>query len=233
MAKKQENTPDRKPLFQDDFDEQSLQGLYRRMKKTAKARFNCARRLRLHHDFTVWSLTLFSSGLLIMSVGKEFGLPISVSEGSFLFIQFSLGLLILIISLLLNSSSTSDRAEKMHRCALEINELTHQILPACRLNEDFELYNKTQFRYSNILNSYENHIPLDFAMAKIDMNYHYGLSKMECFQIRCRYILKFWIHILLFIVLLTAFVVAFYPESKEENKQANKSEMATPRKLSD
>ena len=153
--------------FATDFEDQSLQTLYRKMKKTAKARFNAARRLSLHQTLLLWSTSLFSMGLIILPLLSAFSIPIARSEGTYSFIQVSLALLVLVFSLILTGNAFSSRAEEMHRCGVELNNLCHQILPDCKDNTDRALFVSTLAQYNSVLNAYENHAGCDFDLVKL------------------------------------------------------------------
>lgn len=215
--------------FEREFEEQSLQTLYRKMKKTAKARFGCAQRLRKHHMFTLWSLSLFSAGLIVLTILTSFDIAVHVDPKIHTFLQVILGLFVLVISLLLNSNNAIDRAEKMHRCALQINGLCHEILPACKENTDQELYRNTQFRYSSILDSYENHDSIDFAFVRLELKEDYNVKQMERAWIYLRYWSGYWIHVALLAVLLGVFV--FIGVLERRANQAVQRTSATPTSL--
>lgn len=189
----------------DLFEEQSLRVLYRKMHKTARARFNCAHRLRLFNTFTLWTMSGFSTGLIILAALSTYKIPITVDPATYGFLQFCLSLSILVISILLSSGNHSDRSEKMHRCALEINALCHDILPACKENKDNQLYEETLAKYLNILAAYENHLQIDFDFVKFDFPEDYTLTRWEKNQIYIRYALRFWIHIMLLLMLIGVF----------------------------
>jgi len=130
--------------FARDFEAQSLRSLYRKMKKTAKARFNCAKRFQRHQAFSLWSVSLFSAGLIGMTLLSALHIQTRLSPPYFDLVQIMLALLVLVLSLLLSANNYSDRAEKLHRCALELNELCHAILPDCGSEEDKpEVYRPT------------------------------------------------------------------------------------------
>jgi SMODS and SLOG-associating 2TM effector domain family 5 len=196
--------------FEKEFEDQSLQALYRKMKKTSKARFECARRLRRHHSFTLWGMSLFSAGLIVLSLISTFGIKLHVEQPMYTFLQTLLSLFVLVISLLLSSSNYSDRAEKMHRCALEINQICHEILPSCKENNDSDLYHETQKRYALILDSYENHEPIDFSIVKLGLPEDYSVSDHEKTWIYIRYWLSYWIHGFLILVLLSVFIIVLW-----------------------
>lgn len=189
----------------DLFEEQSLRVLYRKMHKTARARFNCAHRLRLFHTFTLWTMSGFSTGLIILAALSTYKIPIAVDPSIYGFLQFCLSLAILVISILLSSGNHSDRSEKMHRCALEINALCHNILPACKENKDNQLYEDTLAKYLNILAAYENHLQIDFDLVKFDFPEDYTFTRWERNQVYIRYASRFWVHIMLLLILLSVF----------------------------
>jgi hypothetical protein len=118
--------------FAKEFQSQSLQTLYTKMRKTAKARFNCAKRLSTHQNFSLWSLPLFSAGLIGMTLLSALHIQTNLSAPFYDLLQIMLALFILIISLVLSANKYSDRSERMHRCALEVNALCHKILPEVR-----------------------------------------------------------------------------------------------------
>ncbi|MDQ8205791.1 SLATT domain-containing protein [Pelagicoccus sp. SDUM812003] len=214
--------------FQTDFEEQSLQTLYRKMKKTAMARFNSAERLRRHQTFTLWTLSLFSAGLIVLSAIPSFGIQVEANEETYTFLQFILSLFVLVISLLLASSNYAHKAEKTHRCALEINDLCHEILPKCKENLDDDLYHTTRFKYSNVLNSYDNHEDLDFDLVKIQLPEEYSLTKKQKIFIKLKYWLTFWIHALLILILLSVFFTVFI-KKEESNQAAHTTPASAPR----
>src|SRR6266446_8874952 len=96
-------TPETPNPFARDFEDQSLRSLYRKMKKTAFARFECAIRIRRHQKFSLWTISFFSAGLIIFPVIRCFGIPIHVSEQLFNVMQVVLALLVLVLSLLIAS----------------------------------------------------------------------------------------------------------------------------------
>src|SRR5439155_26212164 len=131
--------------------------LYSKMRKTAKARFNCAKRFSTHQALSLWSLPLFSAGLIGMTLLSVLHIRTNLDAPFYDLLQIMLALLVLVLSLLLSANKYSDRSEKIHRCALEINALCHDLLPYCAPGkDDLAMYDQTLEKYGNILNSYEN-----------------------------------------------------------------------------
>ena len=193
--------------FERDYKEQSLRSLYSKMKKTAKARFNCATRLQRHQTFSLWSLSLFSTGLIGMTLLSALNIHTNIDVAHFNLLQIMLALLVLILSLLLSANSYSDRAEKMHRCALEVNELCHRILPDCKDDTDKpEIYRNALAEYSSALEAFENHAPIDFDLVRIELSVDYPLTFRQKMWIRIRYFFSFGLYVALVILLLASFV---------------------------
>ena len=207
--------------FASDFEPQSLRTLYRKMKKTAKARFNCANRLATHQTYSLWSVSLFSAGLIGMTLLSALSIPTNLSLPYYNLLQIMLALLVLVLSLLLSSNKYSDRAEKMHRCALELNALCHEILPDCQTDEEKpDVYKRTLARYGNILNSYENHADLDFDFVRVALPDDYPLSAGQWFVIKAKYVCDFWLYLLLLAALIGSFGILLWPTGQRPGGQS-------------
>jgi hypothetical protein len=181
------------------------------MKKTALARFECATRMRRHQTYSLWTISIFSAGLIIFPIVKAFGIPIHVSAGAFDVMQVGLALMVLVLSLLVSANNVGDKAEKMHRCGLEVNALCHEVLPFCRTDtDDKEKYESFRLRYAQILAVYENHDPIDFEQVKLLLPTEYNLTGPQRFFIRLRYWLNFWVYAALMVVLLACLRFAFF-----------------------
>lgn len=194
--------------FQRDFDDQSLRSLYRKMKKTAMARFECATRMRRHQKFSLWSISIFSAGLIIFPLLHAFGVPTYISTGWLNVMQVVMALMVLVLSLLISANNVGDKAEKMHKCGLELNALCHEALPHCRAELcDVALYESFRGRYSQILNVYENHEDLDFDRVQMKLGevspkhwYSHGLIVIRTW-------LNYWVYYILMAVLVAALYV--------------------------
>jgi len=205
--------------FAKEFESQSLRTLYAKMRKTAKARFNCATRLSRHQMLSLWSLPLFSAGLIGMTLLSVLHIQTNISPPFYDLLQIMLALLVLIISLVLSGNKYSDRAERMHRCALEVNALCHQILPDCVANkESSDVYTRTLEKYGAILNAYENHADIDFDLVRLELKTDYPLTWWQRTLIRVRYLFQFWLHLALLTLLAIAFAGLLWPRHRERNE---------------
>jgi SMODS and SLOG-associating 2TM effector domain family 5 len=148
-------------------EETGAQHLFRSLRITASARFNASRRLRLHERFSLWSISLFSLGLIVFPLFKPFGIPTNYGEQVLNFVQVVAAAAILTVSILVNGSNFSERAEKMHRCALELNSLAREAELMIEEGTDKSKVIDTQRRYEEILARYENHANIDYRVAQI------------------------------------------------------------------
>jgi hypothetical protein len=190
--------------FARDFEDQSLRSLYRKMKKTALARFECATRMRRHQTYSLWTISIFSAGLIIFPIVQAFGIPIHVSTGWFNVMQVGLALMVLVLSLLISANNVGDKAEKMHRCGLEVNALCHEAVPFCRTDtHDEAKYEFFRVRYAQILAVYENHDPIDFDKVKLLLPDEYKLTGPQRFSIHARSWVNFWMYAFLMLALVT------------------------------
>ncbi len=215
--------------FARDFEDQSLRSLYRKMKKTALARFESATRMRRHQTYSLWTISIFSAGLIIFPVVHAFGIPIQISMGWFNTIQVGLALMVLVLSLLISANNVGDKAEKMHRCGLEVNALCHEALPFCRTDShDEEKYEFFRVRYAQILAVYENHDPIDFEKVKLLLPDEYKLTDVQRFLIQLRYWMNFWVYGFLMAALVTClwFALIGWPPSKPASDEMTQKQNA-------
>src|SRR5262245_13249635 len=112
--------------------------LHRKITKTAKARFVAANRLTLHYQLSQWTVALASAALLILPLVQAFGVSVNSSPQQLNVLQSILAVVVLVFSLLLGAENFGLKAEKMHRCGMELNQLDQEM--AGHLNDDKEIY---------------------------------------------------------------------------------------------
>ncbi len=147
--------------------ESPAEHLLRAMTITASARFNASRRLRVHQNASLWAVSAFSLVLIIVPLLSRFGVATNFSPPTIELLNIVAAIVILMISILVNSSNFAERAEKMHRCALELNALGREVkLQIEESGSDTTNLRDLQARYEEILARYENHDDLDFRVAQ-------------------------------------------------------------------
>lgn len=195
-----------------EFAEPCLRTIYTKMKKTAKARFNAAQRLKRHEAFLLWSTSLYSTVLGILALLPVVGLHTACSQGISVLVQVALAQLVLVFSLILYSSRFGSRSEAMQRCGLALDDLCADILPHCLSEDtDIQVYQAAVQRRANIMAVYENHVYLDFARVKLDYPEDYNITWKTKVAVRCRYCVHFAPYLILTTLFAAACAVLFVP----------------------
>ena len=148
-------------------EESAYHNLYRRMRITCSARFNASDRLQQHQKFSLWTVSLFSVGLVLLPLLSVFGISVNFPRNVMDMVQVIAAVVILVFSILLSVGNSPKRAEKMHSCGLEINALCRELYPLLGKETDPQEYNDLSKRYEEILKRYENHDPIDYERAKL------------------------------------------------------------------
>jgi hypothetical protein len=142
--------------------------LYNDARSTANIRHIASERLRHHHRFTVWSITILSTGLIVIPLLQALGVPTSSSSQALNAIQVFLAVVVLVFSLLLSMDNYSIRADKMHQCGVELSVLARKMEPIIRTDNPYgPEYNRLLQEYDQILRRYENHEEIDHKMYRL------------------------------------------------------------------
>lgn len=148
--------------------------LHHSIRDTARIRFHSAHRLSRHARLSQWTIAILSVALILISLISGLGLPTDFSPAQQTVIQVGLAVLVLVFSLLIGSENYSVRADKAHRCGLELNHLARK-LESYRgkdgLDDEYERFSD---RYFEALNQYENHEDIDyltFTLSERHKNY--------------------------------------------------------------
>ncbi|WGZ92680.1 MAG: SLATT domain-containing protein [Candidatus Thiothrix putei] len=161
-----------------------LENLYRRSGITKESCFQAGRRLDLHNTLSLWSLTTLAFSLIVVSlITQIYGANKFVEEYSrFLNISMTvLSILALIISVVVQKSDFSLKADKFRRQAMDINELRisfkHLIDNNDQTTDDLrKLYEDKSKNYSEILERNLIHDQIDYNVSNtqgIEHTYYY------------------------------------------------------------
>jgi hypothetical protein len=135
----------------------------RAVRLTAACRFSAAERLRRHERYSLFSITMCSLAVVLVSLMEPFGMQLGVPSNVVNLVCAALSLLILVVSLLVSGNKYGERAEKMHAGAIEINSVARKLESAISRGDDIEPITEV---YENILKIYENHRAVDFRVAQ-------------------------------------------------------------------
>ena len=148
--------------------------LYRIIDITAKARYRASTRLSLHGVFSQWTLSLLAIGLIITSVLMLSGLKLNFSTEYSSVMQIIFSVMVLTYSLLLGMGNFSARAERFHRCGLELSRLLRKVKPLKGAENNDEEYATISKEYYDHLDKYENHKGVDFLSARVEIERRKG-----------------------------------------------------------
>lgn len=167
--------------------ENHFEELYDRIHKTTACRFFAHDRLKAHHNASLWTITFFSMGLIFIPLLQSFGLEMRFSSNYTNFIQVVLAIVILVISILLNMTNFSVRADRMHQCGMILNSLARKVHRHINEDKSGDSYEGLVKEYDAVLQRFENHSPLDYLFAKNHLTSSYTNSWYFPAYIRIRY----------------------------------------------
>lgn len=171
--------------------------LYDRVQKTAISRFNAHRRLTHHNYASLWTITCFSTGLILIPLIHTFGLESRFSSEYSSFIQVVLAIVILVISVILNMTNFSVRADRIHNCGMVLNAFARKVHRHINDNSDSTTYDTLVNEYDHILQKHENHSNIDYLFTKLRMTNYYSNAWWYPPYVRCLYTIQFLPYILL------------------------------------
>lgn len=151
----------------------------RSVRVTAAARFSAAHRLRRHESVSLFSISICSLAVVVISMLEPFGVKLSVPPNAVNLCLAAVSLLILVVSLLVSSGKYGERAEKMHAGAVEINAIGRRLESAVAKSDE-TLVSELSEQYEHALKIYENHKDIDYTVATIKRYpAHYKIGRMD------------------------------------------------------
>ncbi len=114
--------------LRNEVETNSAEYLFRKIKKTAKTKFNCGYRLNLHIRISFWVINIASFLLIcvsiIDSIRQNYANTIAI-------LSLVYSIFILMYSLMLRSSNNQDIAREMNVAGTELLHLADQLQPYC------------------------------------------------------------------------------------------------------
>ncbi|WP_148210941.1 SLATT domain-containing protein [Methylibium petroleiphilum] len=188
----------------------------RAIRVTAAARFSAVQRLRRHESVSLFSITMCSLGVVVISLLEPFGVRLSVPSGAVNLSAAIVSMLILVVSLLVSGRKYGERAEKMHAGAIEINAVSRKLEMAISRDEQQEIDALSE-QYESLLKMYENHEDVDYKVAQIKRYAkHYKVGTLDRMICWCRLQLDIALHLIPLLIL----VVLLYVLLKDASLQA-------------
>lgn len=139
--------------------------------RTAGARYNAARRLKLRDWFATFSIAMFSAiGVALAVIQKVYGFEPNSSVDKYVTVlSVAIGLFVIVISLIEWGFSAAVKADVLHRNAEQLNRLQLEIAQALSSEEklDNSAVTKMRERYEGIKDGCPfNHEPIDDALFR-------------------------------------------------------------------
>lgn len=168
-------------------DKTPTEKLLRNVRVTSKCRFNSAKRLENHSDFSFFTVTLLSLGLILIPL-MQHNIKLNLEAYYLNAIQIFLAVATLVYSIIIEMSKYESRAEKLTICGNKLKYLSWKIDNKCSLIKEFSIeeLNKFQKQYIKIILTSENHIPNDYNYARLEMKHDYQLSKTDSIVLQCK-----------------------------------------------
>jgi hypothetical protein len=164
--------------------------LLRDLKTTKGARFNAAKRLEGRDSKMALLVALASSLVIALTVLPYFYKLPTIVAADLSVATLIASVLILAISLFQYSASDAVIAQQHHRCALEVNEIRHELRNKADTIGDVELA-ALSTKYGHVLSRYStNHDDLDFNKYQIEHPVEHPMSAFEQFRIRVRLLIS-------------------------------------------
>lgn len=171
---------------------------------TKSSRFQAANRLKTKAHLSNVSLAFLSSYLIIINLVPAFINTIKVDAGIINFFTIAISILLLVYTLIETSNEYKLNAYIFHKCALEISNLYNDLRMSktivdnqIKQNHLIEITNK----YTQILNTYDNHEPIDMSIFKISKYEYHKLGKFDVIKTKIKYFifvnLKYYLLIIL------------------------------------
>lgn len=144
------------------------------MRTTAKCRYNASVRLDRQGKISFYATTVFSLGLVFISLAQNSGIKLFISTGFISMAQVFLSISVLVYSVIIGMAKYELRASRLNDCGDRLKELIRE-LDAQRSQGGVKdnILLDFQKRYSLIVTDVENHVRNDYRQAKLEMTRDY------------------------------------------------------------
>lgn len=180
-------------------EDTNCDALRQMISKTAAARFQASRRLDFHNKLSLFSISLFSIILILVSLLQLIEFDFSFEGVTVNIGQAFLSIVILCFSIAISMSDFSLKSSKHHDCGVQLNELVYRLMNKWGVVLSDQEYEQRLNEYFNILSKYENHSEVDNARVNKKAKYTEGSG--------VRYYSRFTLYFLLILVSLGWFLV--------------------------
>jgi len=192
--------------LKDEIQINSAEYLFRKIKKTAKTKFNCEYRLNLHIRISFWVINIVSFLLIFIGI-IDIIKQNNVNSNVITTLIYSI--LILVYSLMLKNSNNHNTVREMKVSGTELLHLADRLQPYCNKEIEINLYNSFSNKYKNILlKTVENTKKIDYELMKLDFKDYYKPKWKQIFVTKIKYYFGFFHYF--FVLLLLIITVVYF-----------------------
>jgi len=204
--------------YKDHLDKTFLEELNHKIWATKGSRFNADKRLLTIYKYSSLANSMLSVYLIaigLLSVYKIYNNRF-IEENILPYTITCLSILSLVFSQIENSKNYQLRAKEFHTCGLKLSKLYNKLRTFKTLNLDTSDKDKEIFaheiseEYESILEKYENHDSIDYALFQATNPEYFELSKFHIFKTRVRYYMKSQFFYHLIIIAPPILILAFH-----------------------
>lgn len=155
--------------------------LYDKIWKTRGTRFNAYERLRRRQRRSFYATGLLSAYLIIINLLQPFNLLVLPSDSNMInFISVSLSIILLVFVTIENSAEYNLKGDNFHNCSKELGRIFNDLHSLMDKNEtDQTKYEEIGKRYSEVLDRYDNHSPIDYEVHKTKHIHDFKLNWLQ------------------------------------------------------
>lgn len=170
-------------------DLSSVEVFLRSIHTAAKCRFGASSRLKNKSEFSFYTATVLSLGLIFIPLVQVSGVKLYISNEFLTVIQIFLAVSVLVYSVINSKSRYDIRAVHINESGDKIKELARELESALS-----NITSKATFNYESYIQKYreigeeiENHTQLDYDLARLNMPRYYAISgfKRLLLQLKC------------------------------------------------
>jgi hypothetical protein len=155
------------------------------MRTTARCRFHAAQRLKKKGDFSFFTTTILSLGLILIPLIQNAEIKLAYSDKVLNMMQIFLAVSILVYSTINSTARYDLRAQVLSECGDKLKELIRELRTELKQKNGTQLaledYHK---KYNYIVTDSENHERIDYDFCVLEMKDDYsitGLVRLKCY----------------------------------------------------
>lgn len=156
------------------------QKLINSMRITSKCRYSASVRLKRQSQFSFFSTTLLSLGLILVPLLQNSDIKLQFTPKVLNMLQIFLAVAVLVYSVINATARYETRAEALNECGDKIKDLIRNLRAEIALSNvtigtgvNLKGYNQ---RYDDVSTDAENHSRVDFIFSSLEMNSDYNYT---------------------------------------------------------